>query len=57
MQKLGGVRGWDRVAFAAAFQITMLEGTEVVVIVISDLVPALRASWFPQASELSPLSY
>jgi uncharacterized membrane protein len=35
MQKLGGVRGWDRVAFAAAFQITMLEGTEVVFIVIA----------------------
>jgi uncharacterized membrane protein len=28
------VRGWDRVAFATAFQITMLEGTEVVFIVI-----------------------
>ncbi len=24
MRKLGGVQGWDRVAFAAAFQITML---------------------------------
>jgi uncharacterized membrane protein len=35
MQKLGGARGWDRVAFAAAFQITMLEGTEVVFIVIA----------------------
>ena len=35
MRKLGGVRGWDRVAFAAAFQITMLEGTEVVFIVIA----------------------
>jgi uncharacterized membrane protein len=34
MRKLGGVRGWDRVAFATAFQITMLEGTEVVFIVI-----------------------
>ncbi len=29
------VRGWDRVAFAGAFQITMLEGTEVVFIVIA----------------------
>ncbi len=35
MRKLGGVQGWDRVAFAAAFQITMLEGTEVVFIVIA----------------------
>ena len=31
----GGVRGWDKVAFAAAFNITMLEGTEVVFIVIA----------------------
>lgn len=28
-------RGWDRLAFAAAFNITMLEGTEVVFIVIA----------------------
>lgn len=35
MQRLGGGGGWDRVAFAAAFQITMLEGTEVVFIVIA----------------------
>lgn len=35
MQNLGGVRGWDRVAFATAFQITMLEGTEVVFIVVA----------------------
>jgi Ca2+/H+ antiporter, TMEM165/GDT1 family len=35
MRELGGVQGWDRVAFAAAFQITMLEGTEVVFIVIA----------------------
>jgi hypothetical protein len=26
MRKLGGVRGWDRVAFAAAFQITISKG-------------------------------
>jgi uncharacterized membrane protein len=30
-----GGRGWDKVAFAAAFNITMLEGTEVVFIVIA----------------------
>jgi uncharacterized membrane protein len=30
-----GVRGWDKVAFAASFHITMLEGTEVVFIVIA----------------------
>ena len=34
MQGHATVRGWDRVAFAAAFQIVMLEGTEVVFIVI-----------------------
>ena len=31
----GAAGGWDRVAFAASFQITMLEGTEVVFIVIA----------------------
>lgn len=36
MRRLGGVRGgWDRVAFGATFQITMLEGIEVVFIVIA----------------------
>lgn len=35
MRRLGGGGGWDRVAFGAAFQITMLEGTEVVFIVIA----------------------
>ena len=35
MRKLGGVRSWDRVAFITTFQITMLEGTEVVFIVIA----------------------
>ena len=36
LQRLGGIgRGWDRVAFAAAFKITMLEGIEVVFIVIA----------------------
>lgn len=35
MQSLGGARGWNKVAFAASFQITMLEGTEVVFIVIA----------------------
>ncbi len=36
MRKLGGVGpAWDRVAFGAAFQITMLEGIEVVFIVIA----------------------
>ena len=35
MRGLGGGGGWDRVAFAASFQITMLEGTEVVFIVIA----------------------
>ena len=35
MQRFGGARGWDRVAFAACFQIAMLEGTEVVFIVIA----------------------
>ena len=31
----GNADGWDRIAFATAFQITMLEGTEVVFIVIA----------------------
>lgn len=31
----GRIRGWDKLAFAAAFHITMLEGTEVVFIVIA----------------------
>ncbi len=36
MRSLGGViRGWDGIAFGAAFQITMLEGMEVVFIVIA----------------------
>lgn len=36
MRRHGGhVGGWDRIAFAGAFQITMLEGTEVVFIVIA----------------------
>lgn len=36
MRRLGGIpTGWDRVAFAASFQITMLEGVEVVFIVIA----------------------
>ena len=35
MQLLGAAQGWDRIAFAACFQITMLEGTEVVFIVIA----------------------
>jgi uncharacterized membrane protein len=35
MRKIAGGGGWDRVAFGAAFQITMLEGTEVVFIVIA----------------------
>lgn len=35
MQKLGAVQGWDAIAFGAAFQITMLEGTEVIFIVIA----------------------
>ena len=36
MQKLGGGRApWDKVAFAASFKITMLEGVEVVFIVIA----------------------
>ena len=34
MQSHATVQGWDRIAFAAAFQIVMLEGTEVVFIVI-----------------------
>ena len=35
MRSHGAAPGWDRVAFGAAFQITMLEGTEVVFIVIA----------------------
>src|SRR5665213_4291203 len=35
MRNLSGVQGWDRVAFASAFQITLLEGIEVVFIVIA----------------------
>jgi uncharacterized membrane protein len=32
---LGSVRSWDKLAFAAAFNITVLEGTEVIFIVIA----------------------
>ena len=35
MRLVGGNASWDRVAFAAAFNITMLEGSEVVFIVIA----------------------
>jgi uncharacterized membrane protein len=35
MRRQGVATGWDGVAFAAAFQITMLEGTEVVFIVVA----------------------
>ncbi len=35
MRKIAGGNGWDRVALGAAFQITMLEGTEVVFIVLA----------------------
>ena len=35
LKTLGRTTGWDRVAFAAAFNITMLEGTEVVFIVVA----------------------
>jgi uncharacterized membrane protein len=35
LESAAGARGWDKVAFAAAFNITMLEGTEVVFIVIA----------------------
>ena len=35
MQALGIAQGWDGIAFGAAFQITMLEGAEVVFIVIA----------------------
>jgi len=35
LRQLGGDGGWDRVGFATAFQITMLEGAEVVFIVIA----------------------
>lgn len=35
MRRLGGGGGWDKVAFGATFQITMLEGIEVVFIVIA----------------------
>jgi uncharacterized membrane protein len=35
MSQLGVARGWDAVGFGAAFQITMLEGTEVLFIVIA----------------------
>lgn len=35
MRSLGETPGWDKVAFAACFQITLLEGTEVVFIVIA----------------------
>ena len=35
MKNLSGVQGWDRVAFASAFEITLLEGMEVVFIVIA----------------------
>ena len=35
MRQYGVSGGWDSIAFAAAFQITMLEGTEVVFIVVA----------------------
>jgi uncharacterized membrane protein len=35
LRKLATASGWDRVAFAAAFQIVMLEGTEIVFIVVA----------------------
>jgi uncharacterized membrane protein len=35
MRSLPGVGGWDSVAFGTAFQIVMLEGTEVVFIVVA----------------------
>ena len=35
MRSLGRAGGWDKIAFAASFNITMLEGTEVVFIVIA----------------------
>ena len=35
MRGLGRAGGWDKVAFAASFNITMLEGTEVVFIVVA----------------------
>ncbi len=35
MQAHGAAQGWDAIAFGAAFQITMLEGAEVVFIVIA----------------------
>jgi uncharacterized membrane protein len=35
MRGVAGARGWDKLGFAAAFNITMLEGTEVVFIVIA----------------------
>jgi Ca2+/H+ antiporter, TMEM165/GDT1 family len=35
MRRLPAARRWDRIAFSAAFQIVMLEGTEVVFIVIA----------------------
>jgi uncharacterized membrane protein len=35
MRKLPGAGRWDRMAFATAFQIVMLEGTEVVFIVVA----------------------
>ncbi len=35
MRTLPGAQHWDRIAFAAAFQIVMLEGTEVVFIVVA----------------------
>jgi Ca2+/H+ antiporter, TMEM165/GDT1 family len=35
MRGLGAARGWDRVAFGATFQIAMLEGGEVVFIVVA----------------------
>jgi len=35
MRGAGAAQGWDKVAFGAAFNITMLEGTEVVFIVVA----------------------
>jgi uncharacterized membrane protein len=48
MRAAGSASGWDRIAFAASFNITMLEGTEVIFIVIA-IGAGVRASLY-QAS-------
>jgi uncharacterized membrane protein len=52
----GVARGWDRLAFATAFNITMLEGTEVVFIVIALGAGGRELMWTAALGALAALS-